>query len=180
MLTAPFPVKVVTPESKTVRVVVSTKNFDPPRSGPIRLPSVSEVGVSKVLTRLPDGNKAYQDNADLQVEGEFLNEGLNVLSVEEVARLKQQLWFETLEQIGVIRIMDKLPLPEGEISTNTTVDYAPKDAMEIIRSCDDIEWLRECNSKEISPDRQLVKKAIVNRISDLRKKEQQLEEARKG
>lgn len=172
MSIAAIPVKVTAEEPKTIRVICNPQNLDPARTGPIRLP----VGTETKTTSRGKGAK----NEDLGVDGIWLNPGLNPMGETAVRQFKSSPWFESLEQMGVIKIMDPLPLADGEVSTGTTKDYNPRDAMEIVRSCDDIEWLRECNAKETDVERTLVKKAIVARIQELRKAEQQMEEARRG
>lgn len=171
-----FPVPIKVEEEKSIRLICRPEKLEPPHKGPIRMPISKALKTSGTRTT----GKAGPKNEELEIAGVWLNPGLNSVTPTEMGYIKDSIWYDNFIEMGVVTILDPLPLDEGALPTDTTLDYSSKDALEIIRACDDIEWLRSCNAKETGKERINVKRAIAARIKELSKREQELSEARKG
>lgn len=62
-------------------------------------------------------------------------------------------------------LVKKPQVPEGAMETDTTIDYPDlQDVRDLIRHCNDIEWLRRCLAKDNRPQ---VDRLCLDRIAEI-------------
>jgi hypothetical protein len=146
-----------------VVLLVKPDKFTPPFTGPFRLP------IARVKAEPPRRGNAQKkpggQNPEFEMNGPWLHEGRNSVTLEEYQLMRTHPEFANSVFSGAIEIIT--PVPDLLEETGRTTDYGIKAALKIVAVTDDVEWLQECLRAEIDPSRAMLKKQISARIKTI-------------
>lgn len=125
-------------------------------SSPIRFPRPLNRGIT---TKKPGTLET------VETKGDWLNPGTNLNISDEDYEFISKHWFGVqLINSGALKTVEPV-LEEGAIATGTTRDYSEKDALELVRNSNDLEWLELSERKE---ERPVITKALLDRTKAIK------------
>lgn len=124
-------------------------------SSPIRFPRILSRG---------GGRKSGTLDA-VEIKGDWIHPGTNLnVPDEDFEHISKHPVGSELIARGALVLVEP-SIEEGQIPTETTRDYSEKNALELIRNSNDLEWLEQSERKE---ERPVITKALTKRITEIK------------